>query len=372
MIIEANVATLKDTVRQLHRKLLDSGLAELSRISIALLDEEHIRTYVDSTVGSVALSHHSKRLNTSLSLSQLVQTRKPRVVDDYSCYLEYKKGGANAWLMRNKLFSSYTVPVFFSGDFLGFIFFNSKRKSYFDEQMLALLRDAVEEIQTGIYQERIMFDKIVSLSKFADKASEIRDKGTALHCIRLMELTRIISSYVANTVEITDREMYYLIKFSPLHDIGKIGIPDNILLKAGPLTTDEYAVMKRHVEYGLEMVNAVCDDKVRQHDAYQMIRHIIGVHHEMLDGSGYPNGLAADEINIFSRIVTVADIFDALTSERPYKKAWSVEEALYELNKMVQRNKLDPLCVEALVLYFNNVSEKGSAASIDNRCVISA
>ena len=367
------MTTLKDTVGQLHRQLLNSGLDELSRISIALLDEEHIRTYVDSTVGSIPLSHHSKRLSTSLSLTQLVQSGKSRIVDDYSCYLKGKTDGANAWLIKNKLLSSYTIPVFFSGDFLGFIFFNSKRKSYFDEQMLALLRDAVEEIQTGIYQERIMFDKIVSLSQFADKASEIRDKGTALHCLRLMELTRIISSHVANTVEITDREMYYLIKFSPLHDIGKIGIPDNILLKAGPLTPDEYAVMKRHVEYGLEMVNAVCDSKVRQHDAYQMIHHIIGAHHEMLDGSGYPNGVEAGDINIFSRIVTVADIFDALTSERPYKKAWSVDEALYELNEMVQKNKLDPLCVEALMLYFDNRGEENTTAlNLDDKCVISA
>lgn len=345
MHIEVTVATLKDTVRQLHKKLLNSGLGDLSRISIALLDDDHIRTYVDSTVGSVPLSHHSIKLSSSLSLSQLVKHRKTRIVDDYSCYLTNSNDGANTWLRENKLFSSYTIPVFFRSDFLGFIFFNSHKKSYFDDLTLDLLSDVIKEIQEEILYERIIFDKIASLSRFAEKTSEIRDKDTARHCTRLVELTRIISSHVTKYVQIKDRDIYYLTKFSPLYDIGKIGVPDKILLKRGPLTADEYAVMKLHVDHGLEMVNSVCDDKIRQHDAYKMICNIIGAHHEMLDGTGYPHGLKADEITIFARIITVADIFDALTSERPYKRAWPIEQALCEIQKMVDENKLDHRCV---------------------------
>lgn len=366
------MATLKDTVRQLHKKLLNSGLGELSRISIALLDDDHIRTYVDSTVGSVPLSHHSKKLNSSQSLSQLVKHRKARVVDDYSCYLTKSNDGANTWLIENKLLSSYTIPVFFSGDFLGFIFFNSHKKSYFDDLILGLLSDAIKEIQEEIFHERVLFDKISFLSRFAEKTSEIRDKETARHCARLVELTRIISSHVAKYVKIKDRDIYYLTRFSPLHDIGKIGVADKILLKKGPLTSDEYAVMKLHVDHGLEMINSVCDNKIRQHDAYKMICNIIGAHHEMIDGTGYPHGLKADEITIFARIITVADIFDALTSERPYKKAWPIDQALCEIQKMAEDNKLDHLCVEALTQYFDSGDKTNFTGLSSSQYTISA
>ncbi|UXI03124.1 HD-GYP domain-containing protein [Photobacterium sp. TY1-4] len=308
---------------------------------------------MDSTEGIQPLRHHCIPLAKSPSLSELVRQKKTRIVDDYSSYLCRHSGKANAWLRDSNLNSSYTIPIFFQNNFLGFIFFNSCNKAFFNPLTVKVLDDAVTALRETIIHERSQFDSIVSLSKFSEKASQIRDECTAMHCARLTTLTRIIASHVARYHALTDREIYYLIKFSPLHDIGKIGIADQVLLKPGRLTSEEYSAIKRHVEYGLAMVDAACDGIIKQHEAYQMIQRMIGEHHEMLDGSGYPNGLKGEEISLFARIVTVSDIFDALTSERPYKQAWSVEQALTELQVMVDNGKLDPLCVEALQHYFD-------------------
>ncbi|UTV30582.1 HD domain-containing phosphohydrolase [Photobacterium atrarenae] len=344
---------LRETVRQLHRELIETGLEGLHRISIALVDEAYLRTYVDSTEGIQPLKHHSIPLEKSPSLSALVRQKKTRIVDDYSSYLRQCRGKASAWLRESQLHSSYTIPIFFQNNFLGFIFFNSCNKAFFNPLTVATLDDTVKSLRESIIHERTLFDNIVSLSKFSEKASEIRDECTAMHCGRLTTLTRIIARHVVQHCPVTDREVYYLIKFSPLHDIGKIGVADDILLKPGRLTAEEFREMKRHVEYGMTMVDAACDGVVKQHEAYRIIRTLISEHHEMLDGSGYPEGLKGEEISLFSRIVTVSDIFDALTSDRPYKKAWTLEQALTELQAMADHGKLDPLCVEALQQYFD-------------------
>jgi putative two-component system response regulator len=120
-----------------------------------------------------------------------------------------------------------------------------------------------------------------------------------------------------------------------MHDIGKIGIPDHILLKPGKLTSEEWAVMKTHSDIGALILSG------SESEFLQMAEIIAGSHHERWEGSGYPRGLKGEEIPLVSRIVTVCDVFDALTSDRPYKKAWSIEDAVAEMES--QSGKLfDP------------------------------
>ena len=107
-----------------------------------------------------------------------------------------------------------------------------------------------------------------------------------------------------------------------MHDIGKIGIPDNILLKPGKLDGDEWNIMKQHAEIGADIIGD------HPSPLLQLSRVIAATHHEKWDGSGYPNGLAGKAISLEGRIVAIADVFDALTSERPYKKAWEVKDAV--------------------------------------------
>ena len=136
--------------------------------------------------------------------------------------------------------------------------------------------------------------------------------------------------------------------FAPLHDIGKIAIPDRILLKPGALTEAEYAEMKTHTTKGLDMIDFML--KVfgyKDIPNIAVLRNIVNYHHESFDGSGYPAGLVGEAIPLEARIIATADIFDALTSVRPYKGAWSSEKAFEELHRLAGK-KLDSKCVAAL------------------------
>jgi putative two-component system response regulator len=119
-----------------------------------------------------------------------------------------------------------------------------------------------------------------------------------------------------------------LLQASALHDIGKIGIPDRVLLKPGKLDAEEWALMQTHTTIGAQLLAGSSSDVV------QMAEQIALTHHERWDGHGYPGGLAGEDIPFESRVCTIADVFDALVSERPYKKAWPVSEALAEIARM--------------------------------------
>jgi putative two-component system response regulator len=139
-----------------------------------------------------------------------------------------------------------------------------------------------------------------------------------MHVQRMSRYTRELAiAYGFNEEHAND-----LMMAAPMHDIGKIGIADNILLKPGKLTADEYEVMKTHVDIGAEILSNPRSYLI------ELARTMALTHHEKWDGSGYPNGLAEDNIPIEGRLIAVADVFDALTSERPYKKAWPIDDAV--------------------------------------------
>ena len=137
--------------------------------------------------------------------------------------------------------------------------------------------------------------------------------------------------------------------FSPLHDIGKIAIPDRILLKPGRLTDDEMSIMRTHPLRGQEMItDLLANFGLENTEHVDMLRNIAVYHHEAVNGGGYPEGRSGDEIPLEARIVAVADVFDALTSRRPYKEAWDNDRAFETLSKMAGE-QLDRDCVDALL-----------------------
>lgn len=150
------------------------------------------------------------------------------------------------------------------------------------------------------------------------RASEYRDNETGLHIIRMSQFSALLSGSMGWSA--TDSEL--MLHASPMHDVGKIGIPDVILLKPGKFEPHEWEVMKTHATIGGDILEGGDSDLLR------LAKEIALSHHEKWDGSGYPNGLAGTAIPQSGRIVAVADVFDALTSVRPYKKAWPVEEAV--------------------------------------------
>ncbi|WP_207393600.1 response regulator [Duganella aceris] len=149
-------------------------------------------------------------------------------------------------------------------------------------------------------------------------AAEYKDNETGLHVIRMSHYSRILGLALG----MTEAEADDLLHAAPMHDVGKIGIPDNILRKPGPLDADEWKVMQSHATIG--------GDIIGKHPSgmLAMAYDVAVTHHEKWDGSGYPNGLAGDQIPLVGRIVAIADVFDALTSARPYKEAWPIEKAV--------------------------------------------
>ena len=166
-------------------------------------------------------------------------------------------------------------------------------------------------------------------------AAEYKDNETGLHVIRMSHFSRILGIAAG----MTEIEADDLLHAAPMHDVGKIGIPDRILQKPGPLDADEWKIMQGHVTIGAEIIG--------EHDGgmLALARQIALTHHEKYDGSGYPNGLAGEDIPLVGRIVAIADVFDALTSVRPYKKAWTEEEAVNFLREQKGRH-FDPQLVE--------------------------
>lgn len=150
------------------------------------------------------------------------------------------------------------------------------------------------------------------------RAAEYGDKETGLHIIRMSHYAYIL----AKEIGISEQESQLLLHASNLHDIGKIGIPDHILLKPGPLNNQEWEVMKMHTTIG---ANILSGGKSR---LFQLAEVIAKTHHEKWDGTGYPNQLKGEEIPLSGRISAIADVFDALTSVRPYKEEWTTETAV--------------------------------------------
>jgi putative two-component system response regulator len=178
------------------------------------------------------------------------------------------------------------------------------------------------------------------------RAAEYRDPETGMHLLRMSNYTRIVAAGLGLPVA----EQKQLMAAAPMHDVGKVGTPDHILLKPGRLTPEEFEIMKQHATIGYEILR----DSVST--LLQNAAVVALTHHEKFDGSGYPRGLAGEAIPLYGRIVAVADVFDALTSERPYKKAWTLDAAVAFL-KEGAGSHFDPACVEAFLANWDEVVE---------------
>ena len=198
------------------------------------------------------------------------------------------------------------------------------------------VRKATSEI---VLRER---ETVLRLSK----AAEYRDPETGAHIMRMAHYAQLIGKQLGLSVD----EQELLLEAAPLHDIGKVGIPDGILLKPGKLTEAEFEIMRQHAQIGYEVLKG-SSSRVLQSGA-----EIAHCHHEKFDGSGYPRGLVGEAIPLFSRIVAVADVFDALTSERPYKKMWDDESAT-QLIRSQSGLHFDPRCVEAFFSGWDEVMQ---------------
>lgn len=191
----------------------------------------------------------------------------------------------------------------------------------------------------SLVQADELLDSRLQVVQRLGKAAEYKDNETGMHVMRMSHY----SKELALAYGLSEKQAEILLHAAPMHDIGKIGIADSIMLKPGKLTDEEFATMKHHPEIGAEIIGD-CGDSV----LLKVAKSVSLTHHEKWDGTGYPNGLAGEDIPIEGRICALADVFDALTSKRPYKDAWSIEKTIDFLES--QRGKhFEPRLVDLMI-----------------------
>ncbi|HXF98718.1 MAG TPA: HD domain-containing phosphohydrolase [Gaiellaceae bacterium] len=213
---------------------------------------------------------------------------------------------------------------------------SSHRASADEVELLQALADstAVALENVRVYRE-LEEARLETLRRLAI-AAEYRDDATSEHAERVARTAALLAERLGRP----QAEVELLRLAAPLHDIGKLAVPDALLLKPGPLTPAEVEQMRTHAAAGAEILGGSSSDVLR------LGEEIARTHHEWWDGSGYPSGLAGEQIPLSGRLVALADVFDALTHERPYKRAWPLEEAVREIHRLSGR-QFDPAVVAA-------------------------
>ena len=230
--------------------------------------------------------------------------------------------------------------------------FASEKKGAYNLEHLELLENIAAQVSHAFNKTIGMESLVISAVEGLAKLAENRDPETGDHLTRMSLYSTIIAEQLSETgsyhKQITPAYIRDFFRFSPMHDIGKVGIADSILLKPGKLDNDERTEMERHPVIGAEVLKR-CEQQV-QLSGYSIFKigiEIAESHHEKFDGSGYPHGLKSEEIPLSARIVAAADVFDALTSRRPYKEAWNIDKAMEYMHEQAGQH-FDPVIIDAM------------------------
>lgn len=340
---------LREKLRAAHDSV-QTQFPFVVRIAIALYDPDTgtLSTYLHSTVGDSPLDHYQASMTEAPSLKAILDSGLPRVINQPLTFGDGDHEHTQR-IGRAGYAASYTLPMFNEGVFVGFVFFNADRKDVFGEPVLRQIDLYGHLISLLVINELASMRTLRAAIDTTGRIAHVRDPETGSHLDRMSRYSRLIAQALAEERGLDDGFVHHVFMFAPLHDIGKIGIPDRILLKPGRLDEEEMAIMRTHARMGSDMIEQLIDSFGLENFGYRdVLRNIAACHHEALDGSGYPLGLKGEEIPLEARIVAVADIFDALTSKRPYKEAWSNEQAIATLQSLSGAT-LDGACVDALV-----------------------
>jgi two-component system response regulator RpfG len=334
------------------------GAGKGLRFAVAMYDaaSDHLHTFADNSAGTSTFAHYSVRLAEIPSLAFATQPDGDRIVDDLAVYAAAGREHT-AKLLALGYRASYARAIHMGGRLIGIAFANSTEPGYFTARRLDLLDPYMRLVGLNLALETSFLQTFSAAISAAHVISAYRDTDTAEHLTRMSHFSAIIADALSAKYGLDDEFVAKIFQFAPMHDIGKIGVPDEILLKPGKLTPDEFEAMKKHVRIGVDMVDRiVADVGLGGLPGVAMLRNMVRCHHEKLDGSGYPDGLAGEDLPIEAQILAVADIFDALTSARPYKAPWPVDEALAELDRLAPA-KLNADCVAALRTNIGRVRE---------------
>lgn len=340
---------LREKLRAAHQSL-QQVFPAIARVAVAIYDPRTavLKTYLDSSGDDKPLKDYQAMIDEAPSLKEILEQKRPRVVNNLVTF-ENGNHEHTQRIGRQGYASSYTMPMFYNGVFFGFLFFNSYQRYAFTPNKLNQLDMFGHMISLLVINELTTIRTLTAALTTASKITHYRDPETGSHLDRMSRYARVIAKHLAPKRDLEDEYVEHIFKFSPLHDIGKLAIPESILMKPEKLTDEEQAIMRTHAEKGRQLLDEILSnfglDGLNQVDVLRNIAHF---HHEAIDGSGYPEGKRGTDIPLEARIVAVADVFDALTSARPYKDPWSNDEACATLMRMAGE-KLDRECVRALI-----------------------
>jgi HD-GYP domain-containing protein (c-di-GMP phosphodiesterase class II) len=340
---------LRDKLVSTHR-VIQSHFPFIARIAVAIYDPKTtiLRTYLHSSGADDPLPHYQAPLSEAPSLERILREGHPRVINNLVTFEDGTREHTRR-IGRQGYAASYTMPMFSNGVFFGFLFFNSYEQDVFTEPALQQLDVFGHMVALMVIGELAAVRTLLAAVTTTARFTHARDPETGSHLDRMSRYARLIASGLAARHQLDDEYIERVFMFAPLHDIGKISIPDRILLKRGALDPEEREIMRTHARRGRELVDELLLnfglDAIEHVD---ILRNIAGHHHERMNGQGYPGRLRGESIPLEARIVAVADVFDALTSQRPYKDAWANDEAFATLRRMAGE-QLDADCVNALI-----------------------
>jgi len=286
-------------------------------------------------------------------LERALQQTMPLYIDDLQRVAEENpQAQFAARLCHGGYRSALFYPLGGEGQWSALLAFAATQREAYNREHLELLGNIAAQVSHSFEKTVVTENLVVSAITGLAKLAESRDPETGDHLLRMARYSAIVAEELgregAYAGEISSAQVRDILRFAPMHDIGKVGIEDRILLKAGRLDEAERCEMERHPLIGAEVLRR-CEGQMNAvgHSMFQTGIEIAEAHHEKYDGSGYPLGLKGDVIPLSARIVAAADVFDALTSRRPYKEAWPVERALVYMQEEAGGH-FDPQVVAAL------------------------
>lgn len=326
-------------------------LIPMDRIALAFNDNDGRVTAESAYVKykKVWLEPGYFELLSKTSLNMMIATDNGRIINDLPQYARQNQiSESTRLIIEEGIRSSLTIPLQSNQRCVGFLFISSCELNTYNQFHLKVAQRITKRLKHRFFHEYLAQELIAeSANSFVGLMNE-RDNETADHITRMSLYSFTIAKNLSRKdFSISPGFPREVLWFAPLHDIGKISVTDNILLKKGPLTTTEFDLMKQHVNSGLKIIKRMNQRiySILNKSVLQTAEDIIRGHHEKYDGSGYPNGLKGREIPLAGRIAAIADVFDALTSKRSYKEAFSFEKALNIMEQEMEGH-FDPYVYE--------------------------
>ena len=355
----AKAATFRERLFIVHQELR-RRCPGIDRMAVALHDALTgvVKTYAASPAEQSPLFNYEVALERVPSLLETLANGRPRVVNDLGAFAASRSEHTRR-ILGHGYASSYTLPILEQTRLVGFVFCDSFHKGYFRNNVLEQVGVFCHLVGQQVLHELGALHTLAAALRTAIGMVHMRDPETGNHLERMAHYARLIARELVNQGKCAfdDEQIEQLFNFSPLHDVGKIGIPDQILLKPGKLAPDERVIMDQHPVIGRQMVDTMIDNFGFEGIPYvDTLRRLVEYHHETIDGGGYPHGLCGDDIPLEARIVAVSDIFDALTTTRPYKEPWQNQHA-FALLQLLAIDKLDQDCVMAMISRQSEVRE---------------